>query len=444
MFFIVIKVEIMLKMWYYNIETKKGAYRQMDIKEFLDTSYTAFHAVENGIKMLTDAGFFHIDPAKSPKILVGGKYFFTVNSSTLIAFKVGQEKKFYVAESHTDSPSLRLKGNKTIDSPEGKRLNVEKYGGLVLFSLVNTPLKIAGRIIEKTTNGLKEKNVVSSFTVNIPALCIHHNVEVNDKLALSVQKDMLPLVGNVDDIYSSLSDNNVVDGDLFVVPSTPAFISGVNGEYLCSPRIDNLTSVYASLNAIIDSNGDGIQVACCFDNEEIGSLTKQGANSALLENTLRFIMRSIGGTEEDFISAVNNGYILSVDNAHAVHPAHPEKSDPIEKVVMNGGIVIKHHTNYSTDALSSAILKTILDKANIKYQDYYNNSDIRCGGTIGLVTSARLNMKACDIGLAQLAMHSGIETVGLNDIPVMQDCIEAFFSSNLTVHDKEIEITINQ
>ncbi len=414
----------------------------MDIKEFLDSSYTAFQAVDNGIKMLFDAGFERIDPAKSPEIKVGGKYFFTVNSTTLIAFKIGKEKKFYVAESHTDSPALRIKGNKTIDSPEGKRLNVEKYGGLVLFSLVNSPLKIAGRIIEKTENGVKEKNVVSPFTVNIPALCIHHNAEVNDKLSLSVQKDMLPLVGNIDDIYSFLSDNEVIDGDLFVVPSTPAFVSGAHGEYLCSPRIDNLTSVYASLKALIGSDGEGIQIACCFDNEEIGSLTKQGANSALLENTLRFIMRSIGGTEEDFAAAVSDGYILSVDNAHAVHPAHPEKSDPVEKVVMNGGIVIKHHTNYSTDALSSAILKTILDKAGVKYQDYYNNSDIRCGGTIGLVTSARLNMKACDIGLAQLAMHSGIETIGLSDIPVMESCIEAFFSTTLSVDGANTEISV--
>ena len=414
----------------------------MDIKEFLDSSYTAFQAVDNGIKMLFDAGFERIDPAKSPEIKVGGKYFFTVNSTTLIAFKIGKEKKFYVAESHTDSPALRIKGNKTIDSPEGKRLNVEKYGGLVLFSLVNSPLKIAGRIIEKTENGVKEKNVVSPFTVNIPALCIHHNAEVNDKLSLSVQKDMLPLVGNVDDIYSVLSDNEVIDGDLFVVPSTPAFVSGAHGEYLCSPRIDNLTSVYASLKALIASDGDGIQIACCFDNEEIGSLTKQGANSALLENTLRFIMRSVGGTEEDFAAAVSDGYILSVDNAHAVHPAHPEKSDPVEKVVMNGGIVIKHHTNYSTDALSSAILKTILDKADVKYQDYYNNSDIRCGGTIGLVTSARLNMKACDIGLAQLAMHSGIETIGLSDIPVMESCIKAFFSTTLSVDGANTEISV--
>ena len=414
----------------------------MDIKEFLDSSYTAFQAVDNGIKMLDDAGFERIDPAKSPEIKVGGKYFFTVNSTTLIAFKIGKEKKFYVAESHTDSPALRIKGNKTIDSPEGKRLNVEKYGGLVLFSLVNSPLKIAGRIIEKTENGVKEKNVVSPFTVNIPALCIHHNAEVNDKLSLSVQKDMLPLVGNVDDIYSVLSDNEVIDGDLFVVPSTSAFVSGAHGEYLCSPRIDNLTSVYASLKAIIGSDGEGIQIACCFDNEEIGSLTKQGANSALLENTLRFIMRSIGGTEEDFAAAVSDGYILSVDNAHAVHPAHPEKSDPVEKVVMNGGIVIKHHTNYSTDALSSAILKTILDKAGVKYQDYYNNSDIRCGGTIGLVTSARLNMKACDIGLAQLAMHSGIETIGLSDIPVMESCIKAFFSTTLSVDGANTKISV--
>ena len=409
----------------------------MDIKSFLDTSYTAFHAVENGVNYLKTNGFEELTPFTFEGVKKGGKYFFTFNGTSLFAFKVGNELKFNIAESHTDSPSLRIKGRKTVPSIEGKRLNVEKYGGLVLFSLVNAPLKIAGRLIKKTANGVNAFNVVSPFFVNVPALAIHHNPEVNSSLSLSVQNDMLPLVGEVDDIYSVLSDKEVIDGDLYVVPATKAFASGANGEYLCSPRIDNLTSVYASLKALVDCKTQGISVAACFDNEEVGSRTKQGADSDYLKTSLSGIIRALGGNDEDFVKAANNGFILSVDNAHAAHPAHLEKSDPYERVVMNKGIVIKRHTNYATDGYSSAVLKTVLDKAGIEYQEYYNNSDVRCGGTIGLMTGAALNMKACDIGLAQLAMHSGIETVGASDIEKMHKCIETFFNTSFSVNGEQ-------
>lgn len=409
----------------------------MDIKLFLDTSYTAFHAVENGVKYLKSNGFEELPAFTFDGVKKGGKYFFTFNGTSLFAFKVGDEKKFNIAESHTDSPSLKIKGRKTVPSVEGKRLNVEKYGGLVLFSLVNSPLKIAGRLIEKAPDGVKAFNVVSPFFVNIPALCIHHNPEVNSSLSLSVQSDMLPLVGETDDIYSVLSDKEVIDGDLYVVPATEAFVSGVQNEYLCSPRIDNLTSVYASLKALVECNPKGISVAACFDNEEVGSRTKQGADSDYLKTSLTGIIRALGGNDEDFVKATQNGFILSVDNAHAAHPAHLEKSDPYEKAAMNKGIVIKRHTNYATDGYSSAVLKTILDKAGVEYQEYYNNSDVRCGGTIGLMTGAALNMKACDIGLAQLAMHSGIETVGNSDIEKMQKCIKSFFDASLSVDGEQ-------
>lgn len=412
----------------------------MRLKEFLNSSYTAFHAVKNGCELLKQNGFEEIDIFGRLKLSVGGKYFFTVNNTTLIAFKIGKEAKFNVVESHTDSPALKIKGRKTVPSPDGNRLNVEKYGGLILHSFENAPLKIAGRLFEKTEHGILEKLVASPFFVNVPSLAIHHNPEVNDKLSVSVQKDMLPLVGSAEDIYSVLSDNEVIDADLYVVPATEAFDSGVNGEYICSPRIDNLTSVYASLNALIQSNGNGISIACCFDNEEVGSRTKQGAGSKLLATTLKAIIRATGGTEEDFLSACKNGFILSVDNAHAVHPAHPEKNDPYEKVVMNGGIVVKHHPNYATDGESSAILKVLLEKSGVPYQDYYNNSDVRCGGTIGLITSSDLCMKACDIGVAQLAMHAGVETVGSKDVEIMQKGLLAFFNASFSVSKNEISI----
>ncbi len=412
----------------------------MELKEFLDTSYTGYHAVQNGVNMLKKANFTELDLKNEWKLSVGGKYYFVVNGTALVAISVGENLAFNVCESHTDSPCLKIKGNDLLDSPEGKRLNVEKYGGLVNYSMMNIPLKIAGRVIVQSENGVQYKNVVSNYNVNIPGLCIHHNPTVNDSLTLSVQNDMAPLFGGDKSVYESLTEEKVIDADLFVVPAVCAFESGVNNEFLCSPRIDNLTSVYTSLNAIIDTEPKGISLVCCFDNEEIGSRTKQGADSFILETTMKKVARGLGLDEDGFVKACQNGYILSVDNAHATHPAHPEKSDVKEKVFMNKGIVIKHHTNYSTDGLSSAILKNILDNNNVPYQDYYNNSDIRCGGTIGLMTSAKLGMNAVDIGLGQLAMHHGIETVGAFDIANMENCIKAFLTTKFTKTDKGVDL----
>ena len=304
--------------------------------------------------------------------------------------------------------------------------------------MLDAPLKVAGRIIEKHGDMLTSKIVESDYNVIIPSLAIHHNPNVNSAFSVSVQKDMLPLVGDADDFYSTLSKGEIVDADLYVVPATSPFRSGANGEYLCSPRIDNLTSVYATLAALVIANPQNVAICACFDNEEVGSRTKQGANSALMQTVLEKITSGLGKTKDDYISACEKGFILSVDNAHALHPSFPEKMDVKERVYMGEGIVVKHHVNYATDGESSAIFKTILDKANVERQDYYNNSDQRCGSTIGLMASANLGMKACDIGLAQLAMHSAVETVCYADIAKMQAGVKAFFDTRLVESSSSI------
>ena len=414
----------------------------MDICTFLEKSYTAYHATLNCQFILEKSGFEQLDLDKEWTLSKGGKYYVTKNDSALIAFRVGENFAFNIAESHTDSPCLKVKGNSLVQTPEGARVNVEEYGGLILYSMLDAPLKIAGRVLERHGDKLASKVVESKYNVQIPSVAIHHNPTVNNGMALSVQKDMLPLLGNVEDLYSTLSKDEIVDADLYVVPSTAPYYSGVNEEYLCSPRIDNLTSVYASMQAIVACNPQNIALACCFDNEEVGSRTKQGANSALLRNVLKKIARGLGKSKDDFISACENGFILSIDNGHAMHPSFPEKSDIKERVYLNGGIVIKHHTNYSTDGFSSAVVKTMLDKAGVEYQDYYNHSDLRCGSTIGLMTSANLAMNACDIGLAQLAMHSAVETVGSTDIAKMQKCVNAFLDCSIVQKGHNIEIKL--
>ncbi len=403
----------------------------MDLKTFLRTSYTSYHTVKNCIDILEQNGFSRLQLQDGWTLKQGGKYYVTQNSSSIFAFTIGDNFAFNIAASHTDSPSLKIKGHSLIDSPEGKRINVEKYGGPILYSFLDTPLVIAGRVIVEKDGALSEELIKSDYNVVVPSIAIHHNPDVNNGTPLNVQSDLLPLVGDLDDLYSSLTTEKVVDSDLFVVPDVEGFYSGKNNEFFSSPRIDNLTSVYSSVMALVSSRPQSIGIIACFDNEEVGSQTKQGANSVLLTIILKKITRGLGKSEDDFISACEKGMILSIDNAHAIHPAHPEKFDPKEKVVLNGGIVIKHHVNYSTDGMSSAKIKKILTDAGIQYQDYFNRSDLRCGSTIGLMASANLAMSACDVGLAQLAMHSAVETVGNNDLTKMTDFVKAFLTATL-------------
>lgn len=403
----------------------------MTINQFLDTSYTAFHTVANAEAMLAEHGFTKLTLGKDFAIKRGGRYYVTRNDSGIIAFVAGQNNVFNIVESHTDSPSFKVKGNSVTEGNGVVRVNTEKYGGGLLYTYFDRPMKIAGRLLCQTENGLQTKLAVSDYNVVIPSLCIHHNRNANDGFAVNAQVDTLPLLGLTgSDIYATLTDEKVIDGDLFVVPVTPAFAAGTHNELLCSPRIDNLTSVYSGLSALIAAEPHDIAVCACLDNEEIGSGTRQGSPN-WLEQVLCAICDALGLTETQAFAARENGFVLSADNGHAVHPAHPEKSDPYTKAYMGKGVMIKHHVNYSTDGLSSALFKHIASLADVPVQDYYNNSAVSCGSTLGLVTSRTLGMKTCDIGLAQLAMHSACETVALCDVEHMKAALLTFFNVTL-------------
>ena len=403
----------------------------MDVRQFLDSSYTAYHATSNAASLLEEAGFSRLTLGDKWQLKRGGKYFVTRNGSALIAFAVGKNNVFNVCESHTDSPSFKVKGGKLIASDGVKRLNTEKYGGGLLYSYLDRQLKIAGRVLVETATGVEQQLVVSDYNVVIPSLAIHHNPTANDSLSLNPQVDTLPLfAGSEADVYASLTDGKVLDADLFVVPVAPSFESGVNGEFLSSARLDNLTSVFTSLKALTCAKPKDIAVVACLDNEEVGSGTRQGAPS-FLRQVLDAISDNLGLTQAEQLFAKENGMVLSIDNGHAVHPAHPEKSDPLNRCYLNGGVVVKHHVNYATDGLTSAVLKRLLDMVGVPYQDYYNKSDVRCGTTLGLATARELGMKTCDIGLAQLAMHSACETCGAADIVAMEKCLTAFLSAEI-------------
>ncbi len=410
----------------------------MKIEEFLSSSYTPFHTIQNCENILSAAGFQKLSLIENWTLKQGGKYYVTKNQTSIVCFNIGKSKNFTfnIALAHSDSPCLRVKGNKLISSPQGKRVNVEVYGGLINYSMFDIPLKIAGRVIVENNGKTISKLVCSKQNFSIPSLAIHQNRDVNTSFAPSIQKDMLPLVGEGESVFDLVCPNEkVVDADLFVVSDVKPFSSGAKGEFLCSPRIDNLTSVFGIINAIASAKTNGISIGAIFDNEEIGSRTKQGGDGSFLHSVIERICEALSLSKQQSCIACDGGFMLSIDNGHAVHPAFLDKADPGENVKLNGGILIKYHTNYATDGFSSAQIKLLLEKNKIDYQDFYCNSDLKCGSTIGLLASSIFHMNCCDVGLGMLAMHSAVEMVGKSDIEKMTKFCKAFFETKFKVEN---------
>ncbi len=412
----------------------------MQFTEFTEKSYTAYHATQNVISVLRENGFTELKQSEKWIVEKGKGYYTVADGSALIAFKAGGEI-FNIVAAHTDSPCFKLKGNPEMKDGYYVRLNTETYGGGLYYTFLDRPLRIAGRLVTLSPDGkIKARNVVSDFAVTVPSLAIHMNREANKGLALNPQVDTLPLVaeGKDADIVKALAEKvcaeneTVVESDLFVVSDTKPYTYGLNDEFLASPRLDDLCGIYGAITALIRSNGPSTAVAACLDNEEVGSSTKQGAGGTFLKHTLKRIAEALGF--EDFRRSLASSFMVSTDNAHSFHPAHPEKNDPTVKPVMNGGIVVKHHGNqsYTTDAVSSAVIKTIFAKNDVRFQDFYNRSDSQSGGTLGAISSRQLSIRSVDIGLAQLAMHSACETIGSSDMTALENGLTAFYNAKIS------------
>lgn len=419
------------------------------LTEFLQKSYTSYHAVENAKLLLDDNGFCRLSETDDWNLEEGGKYYVT-RDGALIAFTVGSLSDFSykIVASHTDSPALKLKENPVQKSAFYATLNVETYGGGLWYSFLDRPLKIAGRVVRRDGNRVYQENVFAPFTLTIPSLAIHQNREANDKLALNPQVDLQALLGMASEVdgeslLEKIAGEGVLSHDLFLVNADMPYTFGVNDEFLAAPRIDNLTSVYASLNTLLGgAERVGICVAACLDNEEIGNNTAQGAAGDFLENVLRRTAYAFRFDDNEYYKALGNSFLLSVDNAHAVHPNHPEKSDTTNKTVMGGGIVIKNHANkaYVTDALASAVVKTLFDNAEVKYQVFFNRSDVRSGGTLGTQIAKQFGLCGVDIGLAQLAMHSSCECFKKSDYAEMEKGLTAFYNARLIRDENGISV----
>lgn len=409
--------------------------------DFLEHSYTAYQAVEQAETFLSGKGFVRLSEGEGWTLVEGGKYYVVRGGSALIAFTVGKGNSYKIVASHTDSPCLKLKENPVTDTAGYKKLNVETYGGGLYYSFFDRPLRLAGRVVREQEESLHSETFVSDFSVVIPSLAIHMNREANDKFAPNPQIDLLPLLSLKEEKWENLIGNHL-SYDLYAVCAEKPFFSGANGEFLSSPRIDNLTSVLSSLVSLSGEAGRGICVAACLDNEEVGSQTLQGAGSDFLVHVLRRISLARGESEEEYLSALSTSFLISLDNAHALHPNHPEKCDITNRPVMGGGVVIKGHANraYTTDALSSAVIKKIFRAADVKYQLFFNRSDMRSGGTLGAISLGQVSIPSVDLGLAQLAMHSAVETVAPEDYLTLVKGLSAFYQSDILLKDDHVVV----
>lgn len=415
--------------------------------KFIENSPSCFHAIKTITEELKNEGFVELKEKDTWQIEKGKKYYVTRNLSSVIAFKIPQNdfKSFHIVASHSDSPTFKIKENAEIEvNNKYVKLNTEKYGGMICSTWFDRPLSIAGRILVKENNAVKTHLVnIDKDLVIIPNLAIHMNREVNDGYKYNAQIDMLPLYGDNSSKGSlmktiakevNVEEESILGTDLFLYNRMNGTKIGANEEYISSPRLDDLECAFTSLSAFLSENtSNSASVYCVFDNEEVGSGTKQGADSTFLYDVLRRINISLGKTEEDYYRLISSSFMVSADNAHALHPNYTDKSDPTNKVYMNDGIVIKYNANqkYTTDAVSASIFKSICDSVDVPYQTFTNRSDILGGSTLGNISNAHVSLNTIDIGLAQLAMHSTYETAGAKDVTYMIDAIKAFYNTSI-------------
>ena len=418
-----------------------------ELFQFIENSPSCFHAIETIRKKLNDEGFIELVEGRSWQIEKGKKYYVTRNLSSIIAFKIPENdfKNFHIVASHSDSPTFKIKENAEIEvNNKYVKLNTEKYGGMICSTWFDRPLSIAGRILVKEGNLVKTHLVnIDKDLVIIPNLAIHMNRSVNDGYKYNAQIDMLPLYGDNTSKGSlmktvaqsvGVEEDSILGTDLFLYNRMRGTKIGANSEYISSPRLDDLECAYASLSAFLsETNSNSASVYCVFDNEEVGSGTKQGADSTLLYDVLRRINMCLGNSEEDYYKLIASSFMISADNAHALHPNYSDKSDPTNKVYINDGIVIKYNANqkYTTDAVSASIFKSICDSVNVPYQTFTNRSDILGGSTLGNISNAHVSLNTIDIGLAQLAMHSTYETAGAKDVTYLIEALKAFYNTSI-------------
>lgn len=413
-----------------------------DLIHFIAKSPSTFHAVRGIKAALLYAGFTEIREEDTWQIEKGGKYVVTRNGSALMAFTVPEEgaEAFHITASHCDSPTFKIKENPEIADGPYVKLNVEGQVGMIMSTWLDRPLSVAGRLLVTENGHLAEKLVAIDGTMLIiPSVAIHMDRNVNQHKEWKVQKDMLPLYGmtgaktpfmDVIAAAAKVKAEDILAHDLILYSRVPGTIWGKEREFISSPKLDDLQCAFACFRGFTQGQKEKyISVYALFDNEEVGSATSQGAGSTFLANTLERLARSLGYSYDETMAMIARSFMISADNAHSVHPNHPEYADPVNRPVINGGIVIKYSAaqKYATNAFSAAYFKKLCKDHDIPTQTFTNHSDNPGGSTLGNISNTVIAMPTVDIGLPQLAMHSSYETTGVKDTAYLVDAVTKFY-----------------
>ncbi len=423
---------------------------------FLDASPSCYHAVANVAAELLAAGYTRLYEGEPWHLEKGGRYFTLRGDSSIIAFRVPCRdfRGFMIAAGHSDSPTFKVRETAEVPSTGNcLRLSVEPYGGMVMRSWLDRPLSVAGRVM------VQENGKVVSQLVNverdlliIPSVAIHMDREINKGTALKPNTDLLPLFAEEKEPgafhclvaeAAGVAEEDLLTTDLFLYPRTRGTLTGVNEEFVASARLDDLQCVFGCLRGFLRAADSGsVPVLAVFNNEEVGSGTRQGADSTFLTDVLRRVNGAMGRGEEGWMTAAANSFLVSADNAHAVHPAHPEYADSNEAPVLNGGIVLKYNASqrYTTDALSAAVFSQVCKEAGVPVQRYSNRADLPGGSTLGNISTAHLSIPSVDIGLPQLAMHACYEVAGAKDTAYLVRAMTAYFGRSFCMGPEGIQI----
>ena len=412
-----------------------------ELQKFLDYAHSTYHAIAYLGDALKNAGYVALHEGDDWALTPGGKYYVTRGGSAIMAFRVPENKAngFLLSASHADRPTFKVKENGIL---EGKytRLAVERYGGMLIAPWLDRALSVAGRVLVETENGIESRLVdIQKDLLMIPNVAIHMNRAANDGYKWNPAVDTLPLLGGKDakdgfwKLIEEAAGGKILGHDLFLYVREKAKIWGVNDEYISAQGLDDLACAWGCTQGFLQAGESGnIPVLCVFDSEEVGSGSVQGAASDFLEATLQ---RICGSLKLNIKQMLSQSFMVSADNAHAVHPNHPELADPQNAPVVGGGVVLKFNAaqKYTTDGVSGAIFKKVCSNANVPVQTYYNRADLPGGSTLGYISLAHVSVLSADIGLPQLAMHSCYETAGVKDAEDLAKAMKAYYGSTLIV-----------
>ncbi len=411
------------------------------LQKFLDGSRSVYHAVENLRQELQTQGYTRLEEGKHWELLPGGKYYLTRGGSAIMAFRIptAEPQGFLMTASHSDRPTFKIKENGEMD---GKyiRMATERYGGMLMAPWLDRPLSVAGRVLVETEHGAKSKLVdIDRDLMLIPNVAIHMNRKANDGYTYNPTCDTVPLLGSEEakgkfqTLLEQAAGGRILGHDLYLYIRQPSSVWGIDEEYLSSAALDDLECAWGCTQGFLNSTESAsIPVLCVFDCEEVGSSSVQGAASTLLIDVLERICEARGLNLNQMLS---QSFMISADNAHALHPNHPEYADSANAPLVNGGIVLKFNAGlrYTTDGVAAALLRTVCKKAEVPVQTYYNRADLPGGSTLGNISLGHVSVPTADIGLAQLAMHSCFETAGVKDAEYLMDAMACFYSSTLSV-----------